>query len=81
MHHSAVRTPLPHDGRVGDWKTGLALARLHAAAGWGEPAAAALAAARRTIEGLRTGVRDARLLAGLIEGLQIRGVFDPAPFD
>ena len=63
------------------WKTELALARLHAAAGRGEPAAAALAAARRTIEGLRTGVRDARLLAGLTEGPQIRGVFDPAPFD
>ena len=63
------------------WKTDLALAQLHAATGRGEAAAAALAAARRTIDGLRTGVRDARLLAGLTEGPQIRRVFDPAPFD
>ena len=46
------------------WKTELALARLHAAAGRRDAAAESLAAARRTIEGLRGGVRDARLLAG-----------------
>jgi tetratricopeptide (TPR) repeat protein len=63
------------------WKTELALARLHAATGRGEAASAALAAARQTVDGLRSGVRDARLLARLTEGPQIRHVFDPAPFD
>ena len=63
------------------WKTELALARLHAARGRRDAAAESLAAARRTIEGLRGGVHDARLLAGLTEGPLIRGVFDASPFD
>jgi tetratricopeptide (TPR) repeat protein len=63
------------------WKTELALARLHAARGKRDAAAESLAAARRTIEGLRGGVHDARLLAGLTEGPLIRVVFDASPFD
>ena len=63
------------------WKTELALARLHAAAGRRDAAGESLAAARRTIEGLRGGVRDAHLLAGLTNGPLIRGVFDASPFD
>jgi class 3 adenylate cyclase/tetratricopeptide (TPR) repeat protein len=63
------------------WKTELALARLHAATGRRDAAAESLAAARRTIAGLRGGVRDARLLAGLTDGPLIRGVFDASPFD
>ena len=63
------------------WKTELALARLHAATGRRDAAAESLAAARRTIEGLRGGVRDARLLAGLTDGPLIRGAFDASPFD
>jgi tetratricopeptide (TPR) repeat protein len=63
------------------WKTELALARLRAATGRRDAAAESLAAARRTIEGLRGGVRDARLLAGLTDGPLIRGVFDASPFD
>jgi len=63
------------------WKTELALARLHAARGRRDAAAESLAAARRTVEGLRGGVHDARLLAGLTEGPLIRGVFDASPFD
>jgi hypothetical protein len=63
------------------WKTELALARLRAATGRREAAAESLAAARRTIEGLRGGVRDVRLLAGLTNGPLIRGVFDASPFD
>jgi ATP/maltotriose-dependent transcriptional regulator MalT len=63
------------------WKTELALARLQAATGRRDEAAESLAAARRTIEGLRGGVRDARLLAGLTVGPLIRGVFDASPFD
>jgi class 3 adenylate cyclase/tetratricopeptide (TPR) repeat protein len=63
------------------WKTELAFVRLHAATGRRDAAAESLAAARRTIEGLRGGVRDARLLAGLTDGPLIRGVFDASPFD
>jgi len=63
------------------WKTELALARLHAATGRRDAAAESLAAARRTIAGLRGEVRDARLLAGLTDGPLIRGVFDASPFD
>ncbi len=63
------------------WKTELALARLFAGTGRRDAAAESLAAARRTIERLRGGVRDARLLAGLTEGPLIRGVFDASPFD
>jgi class 3 adenylate cyclase/tetratricopeptide (TPR) repeat protein len=63
------------------WKTELALARLHAATGRRDAAAESLAAARRTIEGLRGGVRDARLLAGLTDGPLTRGAFDASPFD
>jgi hypothetical protein len=37
--------------------------------------------ADRILEGLRSGVRDARLLAGLTGGPLIRGVFDAAPID
>jgi class 3 adenylate cyclase/tetratricopeptide (TPR) repeat protein len=63
------------------WKTELAVARLHDATGRRDAAAESLAAARRTIEGLRGGVHDARLLAGLTDGPLIRGVFDASPFD
>jgi class 3 adenylate cyclase/tetratricopeptide (TPR) repeat protein len=63
------------------WKTELAVARVHAAAGRRDAAAAALGGARRTIEELRGRVRDPRLLAGLTGGPLIRGVFDASPFD
>jgi len=63
------------------WRTELALARLHAAAGRREAADDSLTAARRTFEALRAGVRDPRLLAGLTDGPQVRGLFDASPFD
>jgi len=63
------------------WKAEMAMARLHAAAGRRAAADGSLAAARHTIERLRGGVRDARLLAGLTDGPLIRSVFDASPFD
>ena len=63
------------------WKAEMAMARLHAAAGRPAAADGSLAAARHTIERLRGGVRDARLLAGLTDGPLIRSVFDASPFD
>jgi tetratricopeptide (TPR) repeat protein len=74
-----VARAIAHPNQI--WKTDLALARLHAATGRRDAAAESLAAARRTIEGLRDGVRDPRLLAGLTDGPLIRGVFDGSPFD
>jgi class 3 adenylate cyclase/tetratricopeptide (TPR) repeat protein len=74
-----VARAIAHPNQI--WKTDLALARLHAATGRRDAAAESVAAARRTIEGLRDGVRDPRLLAGLTDGPLIRGVFDGSPFD
>ena len=63
------------------WRTELALARLHAAAGRRETADESLAAGRRTMERLRASVRDPRLVTGLTDGPQVRRLFDASPFD
>jgi class 3 adenylate cyclase/tetratricopeptide (TPR) repeat protein len=63
------------------WKTELAVARLRAATGQRDDAAQMLGVARASIERIRTGVRDSRLLEGLRDSPRIRRAFDASPFD
>jgi tetratricopeptide (TPR) repeat protein len=80
LHESVeIARAIEHPNQT--WRTEFALARLHAAAGRRETADESLAAARRTLELLRAGVRDTRLLAGLTDGPQVRCLFDASPFD
>src|SRR5262249_4929992 len=54
------------------WQTELAMARLHAALGRRDDAAAMLAVARRSMDGMGATVRNPRLLAGLRNGPRVR---------
>jgi hypothetical protein len=63
------------------WQTEFALARLSAAAGRRDDAAAMLATARQSIERMGVGVRDPRLLLGLRDGPRIRRALATWPGD